>query len=90
MQRKQFKSRLFKKTIKQDDINYWDYLYAESLFRLKQLEDLNCPCSFCFSEKVKITHLISQMEEENHIQPNPKANKFRGKGDCGRRLDPVA
>jgi len=30
------------------------------------------------------------MEEEGHISPNPKANKFTGKGNCGRRLGPVA
>jgi len=90
MQRKEFKSRLFKKIIKIDDLDYWSYLYAESLYRLKQLDDLKCTCGFCFSEKVRLEHLIQQMEEENHIAANPKANKLSGKGDCGRRLGPVA
>ena len=90
MQRKQFKSRLFKKTIKPDDLDYWFYLYAESLYRLKQLADLKCSCGFCFAEKVRLEHLIQKMEEENHIQANPKANKLSGRGDCGRRLEPVA
>ena len=90
MQRKEFKSRLFKKTIKIDDLDYWSYLYAESLYRLKQLEDLKCSCGFCFAEKVRLEHLIQQMEEENHIPTNPKANKLTGRGDCGRRLGPVA
>ena len=90
MQRKQFKSRLFKKIIKIDDLDYWLYLYAESFYRLKQLTDLKCPCGFCFSEKIRLEHLIRQMEEENHIVANPKANKLSGRGDCGRRLGPVA
>jgi hypothetical protein len=90
MQRKEFKSRLFKKVIKIDDLDYWYYLYAESLYRLKQLDDLKCPCGFCFTEKVRLEHLIQKMAEENHIPTNPKANKLSGKGDCGRRLGPVA
>lgn len=90
MQRKQFKSRLFKKIIKIDDLDYWSYLYAESLYRLKQLDDFKCPCGFCFSEKVRLEYLIRQMEEENHIPANLKANKLSGRGDCGRRLGPVA
>jgi hypothetical protein len=90
MIRKEFKSRLFKKTIKIEDLEYWSYLYAESLYRIRQLNDLKCFCGFCFGEKVRIEHLIQQMEEENHIPTNPKANKISGRGDCGRRLGPVA
>jgi hypothetical protein len=90
MERKEFNSRLFRKKIKVDDIDYWFFLYAEALFRLKQSDDLKCTCSFCFSEKLKLKHLIHQIEEDEHIPPNPKANKFTGKGNCGRRLGPVA
>ena len=90
MQRKEFKSRLFKKKIKSDEKDYWFLLYAESLYRIKQLDDLNCTCCYCFSTKLKLEHLIHQIEEDEHIQPNPKANKLTGKGDCGRRLGPVA
>jgi hypothetical protein len=90
MQRKDFKSRLFRKNIKSDDFDYWFYLCAESLYRLKQLDDLKCPCGFCFSEKIRLEHLIEKMEDENHIAANPKVNKLSGKGDCGRRLGPVA
>jgi len=90
MRRKEFKSRLFKKKIKPDEKDYWFFLYAEALYRLKQLDDLKCACSFCFSEKLRLEHIIYQIEEYQHIQSNPKANKFTGKGDCGRRLDPVA
>jgi hypothetical protein len=90
MQRKVFKSRLFKKKIKPEDLDYWYFLYAEVLYRLKQLNDLKCPCSFCFSEKLQLEHLIQKMEGNHHIPPNPKANRFIGKGDCGRKLGPVA
>ena len=90
MKRKDFKSRLFKKKIRTDNKDFWFFLYAEILYRLKQLADLKCPCGHCFSEKLKLEHLIQQMEEDQHIQPNPKANKLTSKGDCGRRLCPVA
>ncbi len=90
MRRKEFKSRLFKKKIKPDEIDYWFFLYAETLYRLNQLKDLKCTCSYCYSEKLKLEHIIRQMEEDQHIQSNPKANKITGKGDCGRRLGPVA
>ena len=90
MQRKDFKSKLFKKKIKSDEMDYWLYLCAEILFRLKQHEDLKCTCSYCFSYKLKLTHFLHQLEEERYIPLNPNANKFSGKGDCSRRLYPIA
>jgi len=90
MLRKEFKSRLFKKVIKMDDLDYWFYLYAEALYRLKLNNELNCTCSPCFSEKLKMQHILNQIEEEGHIPPIPKKNKWTGMGDCGRRLGPVA
>ena len=90
MKRKQLKPRLFKKKIRADNNNYWFILYAEILYRLKQLDDLKCPCGHCFSEKLRLEQILNQLEEYQHIQSNPKANKLTGKGDCGRRLGPVA
>jgi len=90
MQRKDFKSRLFKKNIRSEDLDYWFYLYAESLYRLKLNTELNCTCSHCFSEKLKMQNLLSHIEEEGHIPPIFKKSKMTGRGDCGRRLGPVA
>jgi hypothetical protein len=90
MQRKDFKSRLFRKKIKSDDLDYWFYLYAEALYRLKLNSELNCPCSDCWVEKTKLNHLLILLEEEGHIPPIKRKNKMTGKGDCGRRLGPVA
>ena len=90
MQRKSFKSRLFNKTIRSDDLNYWFYLFAESLYRLKLNEELNCTCSHCFSEKLKLEHLLKEIEEDGCVPPIARKNKWTGKGDCGRRLGPVA
>ena len=90
MQRKDFKSRLFRKNIKADALDYWFYLYSESLYRFKLNIELNCPCSECWSEKIKLSHLLDQIEEEGHIPLIPRKNKMTGKGDCGRRLGPVA
>ena len=90
MQRKQFKSRLFKKTIKADDLDYWHFLYAETLYRLKLNTELNCPCSHCWAEKSKLNHLLDQIEEEGYIPSIKRKSKLTGKGDCGSRLGPVA
>lgn len=90
MQRKTFKSRLFKKNIKADELDYWKFLYSEILFRLNQITDLNCPCGECMTERIWLKHLLTKMEEENHIPQNRKASKLTGIGDCGRTLGPVA
>ena len=90
MQRKDFKSRLFRKNIKSDDLDYWFYLYAEALYGLKLITELNCPCSECWVDKTKLNHILDQIEEEGHIPPISKKSKMTGKGDCGRKLDPVA
>ena len=90
MQRKTFKSRLFKKNIKSDDLDYWFYLYAETLYRLKLNSELNCPCSECWVEKTRYNHILDQLEEEGLIPPIQRKSKMTGKGDCARRLGPVA
>ena len=90
MQRKDFKSRLFRKSIKADDLDYWNFLFAEALYRLKLNTELNCPCSECWVENTKLNHLLDQIEEEGHISSIKRKSKMTGKGDCGKRLGPVA
>ena len=64
MQRKTFKSKLFKKTIKFDDMDYYFYLYADALYRLKLNLELNCPCSECWVERTRYNHILDQIEKE--------------------------
>ena len=71
MKRKTFYSRMFKRRIKTDNVDYWTFLYAEILFRLKALEELKCPCSSCFGDKVKLQHLLEQLMEAGHINKIP-------------------
>jgi hypothetical protein len=88
MERKTFKSRLFQRTIKPDNLDYWMYLYAEALYRLKQLEDLNCPCGSCFGDIVKTKHLLEKIVTDGYVPENKRPTNFTGIGDCGRRLPP--
>jgi len=90
MQRKPFKSKLFKKTIKADNLDYWNYLYAETLYRLKLNIELDCPCSECHAEKIRYNYILDQIEKEGYIPPIKRKSKMTGKGDCGRTLGPVA
>lgn len=89
MQRKDFKSRLFRKSIKADELDYWFYLYAEALYRLKLNTELNCPCSECWVDKTKLNQLLDQIEEVDHIFSIKRKNKMTGKGDCGIILCPL-
>jgi len=84
MEIKPFKSRLFNRSIPANDKDYWIYLYADIIFRLKQLEELNCPCGTCFDDKRHFNFIIKEMIKANHIKENPKPINFTGKGDCGR------
>jgi len=90
LKRKEFKSRLFKRKISPDDLDYWFYLYADILYRLKQLTDLNCPCTYCRAEKTKLNDLCCQIESGRYIPPHPKAPNITREGNCGRRLGPAA
>ena len=90
MERKTFYSRMFKRKIKTDNVDYWTFLYTEILFRLKALEELKCPCSSCFSDKVKLQHLLEQLMEAGHIEKIKRPANFTDLGDCGRRLGPRA
>jgi hypothetical protein len=90
MERKEFKSVLFSKKIKTDNLAYWFYLYADLLYRLKKLTDLNCTCSFCFKDKVHSESLLDKMTTEGHIKKHPKSYPITGKGECGRNLGPAA
>jgi hypothetical protein len=90
MERKTFYYRMFKRKIKTYNVDYWTFLYAEILFRLKALEELKCPCRSCFSDKVKLQHLLEQHIEAGHIDKIKSPANFTGVGDCGRRLKPRA
>ena len=87
MEKKIFKSRLFNRSIPPNDNDYWIYLYADIIFRLKQLEELNCPCGVCFNDKLKFNFIIKEMIKANHLKENPKPINFTGKGDCGRSIN---
>ncbi|QQS34791.1 MAG: hypothetical protein IPM56_11015 [Ignavibacteriales bacterium] len=87
MERKQFRSRLFKRKIEPENVDYWYLLYAEVLFRMNEMDDYNCPCSFCRQERTHLKYMLFKLVKDGHIKPNRKPN-FTGYGDCGRRLNP--
>jgi hypothetical protein len=47
MKKKNFRSRLFRKEINENDPEYWIKVYAELLFRINELEEQKCNCFKC-------------------------------------------
>ena len=90
MKRKPFKSKLFNRKINDDNVDYWLLLYADILFRLREIEELKCPCHACFKDRLHLLYLIQRLIEENHLKKTIRTTDGKGVGDCGRRLGPVA
>lgn len=88
MDKKDFKSRLFNKKILTDDQDYWKLLLAEVLFRLQEIEQLNCPCNICLTEKIHLKQLINNMVKDFHIMRFRQPG-FTGVGDCERTSEPL-
>ena len=84
MEIKPFKSQLFKQIIKPDNPTYWSYLFAEILFRLKQLDDHKCPCKKCYMDKHNLEWRISEMENDGKIEKNFRPPDDNSVGYCGR------
>ena len=70
MQRKQFKSRLFKKIIKIDNLDYWVYLYAEALYRLND-----------FTRSDSLFESLIAEDPENHIVLNNNSYYLAERGE---------
>jgi hypothetical protein len=85
---KPFKSRLFNRTIHPNAINYWNYLQAEILFLLKELEDMKCPCSKCYADKHNFEWRISEMGKDGKIEKNFRPSDDDTVGYCGRAPHP--
>ena len=45
--KKLFHSTLFRKEIKDSNPDYWPYIIAETLYRIKDMEIRNCSCFKC-------------------------------------------
>jgi hypothetical protein len=54
MKKKTFYSRLFRKNIEVYEKDFWQKYYAEALFRLRELEEQDCSCIQCRTEREKL------------------------------------
>jgi len=50
MRKKRFYSKLFNRYIETDEFDYDSKVYGELLYRIKELEEKDCPCPGCKSE----------------------------------------
>lgn len=86
MESKEFKSRLFKRKIESDNPDYWNILYAEILFRLREIDDLYCFCEHCQLNTDNLNRIIKALEKDGHIEENHKPRNFAGQGFCSKKL----
>jgi len=83
MEKKDFKSKLFNKIISKDDPDYWSYLYGETLFRISILDEINCDCIKCYSERSALNRGLRQMHSYPIINDLKGSKNFEYK-NCGR------
>lgn len=60
MAKKEFFSKLFKKTIKTNDPEYSERVLAEALYRLREYEEKNCTCMICQNSKQKLKEWLEE------------------------------
>ena len=58
MPKKQFHSELFGRIIEPNDKDYWQIVYAESLYRYYDLLERNCYCFECKNKIEKLSNYI--------------------------------
>lgn len=64
MKKKDFHSQLFGKIIKPDDPEYWQRAFAETLYRIDEMNDKYCDCSGCDKIRDKYTTFLKKLKEE--------------------------
>lgn len=83
MTNKDFKSKLFDRIINKDDEDYTLYLYAETLFRLRILDEVNCNCIKCDSERSSLNRGLKEMQSYPILNDRKGSKNFDYR-NCGR------
>ncbi len=67
MKKKVFYSQLFRKTISEDDSDYWIKVYAEFLFRIDELEKQKCNCLKCQTDLENYQSHFEKLKKEKWV-----------------------
>jgi len=67
MNKKNFRSQLFRKEIKVNDPEYWIKVYAELLFRINELEVQNCNCFKCQTDLVNYKSFFKKFRLDKNL-----------------------
>lgn len=68
MKKKNFRSQLFRKEIKENDPEYWIKVYAELLFRIYELEKQKCNCFKCQTDLNSYLNFLDKLNcDKNFI-----------------------
>jgi hypothetical protein len=62
MANKRFYSGLFQRYIEPNEMYYWKFVYAELLFRIAELEEVNCSCLTCQTELINYRAYLDKLK----------------------------
>jgi hypothetical protein len=63
MKKKDFHSQLFGKIIKSDNPEYWQNIFAETLYRVDDMVEKNCSCMECHRILKKYKTFLTKLKE---------------------------
>ena len=67
MVKKAFHSQLFRRKIEVSEPDYWAIVYAETLYRIKDLEIQNCSCMKCNQDLDKLNDFLTRLRSHSPI-----------------------
>jgi len=70
MERKAFQSQLFRRKIEVNVPDYWSIVWAETLFRIDDLEVRKCTCFKCSTDLEKYYAFLSRLRSASLLPQN--------------------
>lgn len=66
MKKNNFRSKLFRKEIHENDPEYWIKVYAELLFRIDELEEQKCNCFKCQTDLNSYQNFFNKLKSDKN------------------------
>jgi len=70
MEKKAFRSQLFRRKIDVNETDYWSIVWAETLFRIDDLEVRKCSCFKCSTDLEKYNEFLTRLRSSSLLPQN--------------------